>query len=75
MLLVRFQLLRKKITMELFSSTGFEVGDSVWVELDGFRYHGKVVKVDDRLDRIKVDYSSALTSKTSDWFPKTFWSK
>lgn len=59
--------------MELFNSTGFEIGDSVWIELEGIKYYGTVVKVDDRLDRIKVDYSSNDEGKAVDWFHKSFW--
>lgn len=61
--------------MELFNSTGFEIGDSVWIELEGIKYYGSVVKVDDCLDRIKVDYSSDTEGKAVDWFHKSFWQK
>ncbi len=61
--------------MELFNSTGFEIGDQVWVELEGIKYFGKVVKVDDSMDRIKVDYTALSKNEVVDWFHKTFWSK
>lgn len=61
--------------MELFNSTGFEVGDKVFVVLDGNKYFGVVKKVDSRLDRIAVDYSSDVECEVKDWFHKSFWSK
>ena len=61
--------------MELFNSTGFEVGDKVFVVLDGNKYLGTVKKVDSRLDRISVDYSSGNEREVKDWFHKSFWSK
>ena len=61
--------------MELFNSTGFEIGDQVWVELEGIKYFGKVVKVDDSMDRIKVDYTALSKNEVVDWFHKKFWSK
>lgn len=61
--------------MELFNTTGFEVGDNVFVIIDGQKYHGKVVKVDSKMDRIAVDYSSDIECEVKDWFHKSFWSK
>ena len=61
--------------MELFNSTGFEIGDQVWVELEGIKYFGKVVKVDDSMDRIKVDNNEQTKNEVVDWFHKKFWSK
>lgn len=62
--------------MELFSTTGFEVGDRVYADLDGIRYFGTILKTDDRLDRVQVDYSASISrSSAVDWFNKTFWKK
>lgn len=61
--------------MELFNSTGFEVEDKVFVVLDEKKYFGVVKKVDSRLDRISVDYSSDAECEVKDWFHKSFWSK
>lgn len=61
--------------MELFNTTGFEVDDPVFVILDGQKYQGKVMKVDPRLDRIKVIYSQDENLEKIDWFHKSFWSK
>lgn len=62
--------------MELFNTTGFEVDDRVFVVLDGQKYFGTVVKVDARLDRIAVDYTSRNgVLRVKDWFHKSFWSK
>lgn len=60
--------------MELFSTIGFEIGDKVYVDLDGVRYFGTVIKTDERLDRIKVDYTEK-SEKAVDWFHKSFWKK
>ena len=61
---------------ELFNSTGFEVDDRVFVILEGQKYFGTVIKVDPRLDRIKVDYTSNNSVlRVTDWFHKSFWSK
>jgi hypothetical protein len=60
--------------MELFSTTGFEIGDKVFTLLDDKKYFGVVVKIDDRLGRIKVDYS-AKGETAIDWFRKHFWQK
>lgn len=62
--------------MELFNSTGFEVDDRVFVILEGQKYFGTVIKVDPRLDRIKVDYTSNNgVLRVTDWFHKSFWQK
>lgn len=60
--------------MELFNSTGFEVTDKVFTVLNDVKYFGIVLKVDERLDRVKVDYS-AKGEKAIDWFHKSFWQK
>lgn len=60
--------------MELFSSTGFAIGDRVFTLLDDRKYFGVVLKVDDRLKRIKVDYS-AKGENAIDWFRTHFWQK
>ncbi|MBC7845546.1 MAG: hypothetical protein H7Y10_03540 [Flavobacterium sp.] len=61
--------------MELFNSTGFEVQDKVFVELDGKKYFGTVVRTDTERDRIKVDYTSKSEEQVKDWFHKSFWKK
>nr|WP_315173558.1 hypothetical protein [uncultured Flavobacterium sp.] len=60
--------------MELFNSTGFEVTDKVFTMLDDVKYFGFVTEIDDKRDRIKVDYS-AKGEKAIDWFHKSFWTK
>lgn len=60
---------------ELFNSTGFEVDDRVFVVLDGHKYFGTVIKFDERLDRIKVGFSSDRECEVAQWFHKSFWSK
>lgn len=62
--------------MELFSTTGFEVDDKVYVDLDGIKYFGTIINTDDRLDRVQVDYSASMSrSSAIDWFHKSFWTK
>lgn len=62
--------------MELFNSTGFEEGDPVFVIIDDKKYNGVVVKTDSERDRIKVDYTGAMSKEPArDWFHKSFWSK
>ena len=61
--------------MELFSTTGFEVGDKVFVVLNDVKYFGVVVEIDDRLERVKVDFTSKSVSCTISWFHKSFWKK
>lgn len=61
--------------MELFNSTGFDEGDKVFVELDGIKYFGTVIKTDSERNRIKVDYTAKSKEPQIDWFHKSFWSK
>lgn len=61
--------------MELFNSTGFDVDDKVFVKLTDNTYYGIVLKVDSRLDRIRVKYSQDQNKEVYDWFHKSFWSK
>lgn len=61
--------------MELFNTTGFDVDDKVFVKLTDNTYYGIVLKVDSRLDRIRVKYSQDPNKEVSDWFHKSFWSK
>lgn len=62
--------------MKLFNTTGFEVGDRVYADLDGVRYFSTVLNTDERLDRIQVDYSASMSrSSAIDWFNKSFWQK
>lgn len=61
--------------MELFSATGFEIEDKVFVVLNGEKYHGTVKKLDARLDRIAVDFSSDPECEVMQWFHKNFWEK
>ena len=59
----------------LFNPTGFNINDKVFVVLDGIKYFGTVKKVDERLDRIAVDYSSDIECEVMTWFHKSFWEK
>lgn len=62
--------------LDLFNTTGFEVTDKVFVTLDKETYHGTVVKTDNKLDRIKVDYTAKSEKEPAiDWFHKSFWTK
>jgi len=61
--------------MELFNTTGFEVDDKVFVIIDEKKYLGIVIKTDDKLDRIKVDYTAKSKEHRIDWFHKSFWRK
>lgn len=61
--------------MTLFSTTGFAPQDKVFVVLSGEKYFGTVLKTDDRLDRIKVDFSSDIECEVAQWFHKSFWQK
>jgi len=61
--------------MELFNSTGFDVDDKVFVKLTDNTYYGIVLKIDSRLDRIRVKYSQDPNKEVYDWFHKSFWSK
>lgn len=61
--------------MELFSITGFEVGDIVYVVLEEIKYYGKVKEVDNRLDRINVNISRDKNKEVLQWFKPSFWKK
>jgi len=61
--------------IELFSTTGFSPQDKVFVVLNDIKYFGTVLKTDDRLDRIKVDFSSDRECEVAQWFHKSFWQK
>lgn len=61
--------------MELFSTTGFEVGDRVCVVLEQKTYYGKVKEVDNRLDKIRVDISTDKNKEVLQWFKPSFWKK
>jgi len=61
--------------MELFSTTWFTPQDKVFVVLSGEKYFGTVLKTDDRLDRIKVDFTAKSSSPVVSWFHKSFWQK
>lgn len=61
--------------MELFNTTGFEIGDKVVVILEGKEYYGRVLKTDAQRDRIKVDYTAKSEEPNKDWFHKSFWKK
>jgi hypothetical protein len=68
--------MKKKNNMELFNTTGFKIQDKVFVMLDGIKYFGTVIDIDDRLDRILVDYTSTnLVLRVKSWFHKSFWQK
>lgn len=61
--------------MELFNTTGFDIHDKVFVILNEIKYYGKVIKLDSRLDRIKVNFSPDREREVAQWFNKGFWSK
>lgn len=62
--------------MELFNTTGFEVTDKVFTMLDDKKYFGVVLEVDDKRNRIMVDYSAEISrSSAIDWFDISFWQK
>lgn len=67
--------LRKKSKMELFSTTGFERGEKVFVQLDRFECFGVVVDIDDILEQVKVDFTSRSSKPVVEWFKPSFWSK
>lgn len=60
--------------MELFNTTGFDIQDKVFVILDEKKYFGTVIEIDNRLERVMVDYTGKGNVKT-DWFSKSFWKK
>jgi hypothetical protein len=60
--------------MELFNTMGFEKGDKVFTLLDDKKYFGIVLKLDDKREMIKVDYS-AKGEEAINWFHKSFWKK
>lgn len=63
--------------MELFSTTGFYIDEKVFVVLSGVKYFGFVVDIDDRLERVKVDYTgkNSISDVVVGWFNKNFWEK
>jgi hypothetical protein len=61
--------------MTLFNSTGFAPQDSVFVILDDKKYFGVVLDTDDRLDRVKVDFTAKSVGQVKAWFHKSFWQK
>lgn len=62
--------------MTLFNTTGFEIEDRVFVILNDIKYFGTVVDTDDRLDRVKVDYTGKYSANSAvSWFHKSFWEK
>ena len=61
--------------MELFDTTGFEVGDIVYVVLEDKTYYGKVKETDSRLERIKVNISTDKNKEVLQWFKPSFWKK
>jgi hypothetical protein len=61
--------------MELFNLTGFEIQDKVFVILSDIKYFGKVIDTDERLDRIKVDFTAKSDTPAVGWFHKSFWKK
>lgn len=63
------------MNIELLNMTGFNIDDKVFVKLTDNTYYGIVLKIDSRLDRIRVKYSQDPNKEVSDWFHKSFWSK
>lgn len=61
--------------MELFNTAGFEVNDKVFVVLSDVKYFGLVVEIDERLERIKVDFTGKNSVSAVSWFNKNFWKK
>lgn len=62
--------------MELFNDTGFELFDKVQVTIDNQNYYGTVIDINEKDNKIKVDYTGKLEkSKTIDWFDCKFWKK
>lgn len=61
--------------VELFNTTGFNIEDKVFVILNDIKYFGTVKKIDERLDRIAVDFSSDRECEVIQWFSKDFWEK
>jgi hypothetical protein len=61
--------------MELFNTTGFEVGDRVFVVLEEKTYYGTVKEVDERLQRLRVDISADKNKEVLYWFKLSFWKK
>ena len=61
--------------MILFSTMGFAPQDKVFVVLSDVKYFGVVTDTDDRLDRVKVDYTAKSTDQVKNWFHKSFWQK
>lgn len=62
--------------MTLFNSTGLEIGDKVFVVLSNVKYFGKVIKIDEKWDKISVNYTSPNGhGRVYEWFNKSFWEK
>lgn len=61
--------------MELFSRTGFYLEEKVFVDLEGVRYFGTVIQIDDKFERIKVDFTVKSKKQVAEWFKPSFWSK
>ena len=61
--------------MALFNTTGFEIEDRVFVIFNDITYYGTVKKLDSRLDRIAVDFSSDRECEVVQWFHQSFWKK
>lgn len=59
----------------LFNTTGFEIEDRVFVIFNDVKYYGTVKKLDPRLDRILVDFSSDSECEVVQWFHQSFWKK
>lgn len=60
--------------MELFNTTGFELFDKVQVTIDNQNYYGTVIDINEKNNRIKVDYTAKTSDKkVIDWFSCDFW--
>ena len=62
--------------MELFNTTGFELFDKVQVTIDKETYYGTVIDINEKDNKIKVDYTAKSDKKpVIDWFDCKFWKK
>jgi hypothetical protein len=60
--------------MELFNNSGFEINDRVSVIIENEKYFGTVIDIDNRIEKIKVDFT-AKSKKAVEWFGFMFWKR
>jgi hypothetical protein len=60
--------------MELFNNSGFEIHDKVSVVIENEKYFGTVIDIDNRIEKIKVDFT-AKSKKAVEWFGFMFWKR